>query len=66
MINYFDDRQRYNCEPVYTRREMDTAIEQCRRACRVNRVILKRDGFDVALQIVSFRATPEGVIMEVA
>jgi hypothetical protein len=66
--NYREWKERFNTEPVFTRKQMSDALEQQKKELTVNRVIQSftgRVGPDesIAMQILAIHNTPEGVIV---
>lgn len=65
MGNYLDFRRQYDTELVYTRRQMDKALEDQAKSFTVNRVIRSFDGTwnGEAMMILAIHHTPEGVLV---
>jgi hypothetical protein len=61
-------KERFNTEPIYTRKQMSDALAQQEKELTVNRVIQSftgRVGPDesIAMQILAIHRTPEGVMV---
>lgn len=59
--SYRDFRHDFETKPVYTRLDMDKAIEACVKEHTVNRVIMQGKDYDIAMMILAIRKTPEGI-----
>lgn len=65
MADFLDFKRQYETEPVFTRKQMDKALEEQARALTVNRVIRSFNGTwnGEALMILAIHRTPEGVLV---